>query len=76
MSPAVSIDQARRSLLSLSLVQIATQQHKISLEMATIQEMRRELDVTARSGFAQTVADDLHSSSVPDCPPEDHRAAD
>jgi hypothetical protein len=41
----MSIDQARKSLLSRSLVQIAAQQQKIFLEMATIQEKRRELDV-------------------------------
>ncbi|WP_416193748.1 hypothetical protein [Nitrobacter sp. TKz-YC01] len=70
------IDQTRKSILSLSLVQIAAQQHKISLEMATMQEMRRELDVMTQSSFAQTIADDLHSSSVPDCPPEDHHAVD
>lgn len=70
----MSIDQARKSLLSLSLIQIAAQQHKISLEMAMIQDMRRELDVMAQSSFAQVVADDFHSSSVPDCPPEDHHA--
>jgi hypothetical protein len=41
-----------------------------------MQEVRRELDVMAQSSFAQVIADDLHSSSVPDCPPEDHHVAD
>lgn len=72
----MSIDQARKSILSLSLVRIAAQQDKISLEMAMMQEARRELDVMAQSSFAQKIADDLHSSSVPDCPPDDHHAAD
>jgi hypothetical protein len=41
-----------------------------------MQEVRRELDVMAQSSFAQVIADDLHSSLVPDCPPEDHHVAD
>ena len=53
----MSIDQARKSLLSRSLVQIAVQQQKIFLEMATMQEKRRELDVM-ESGSAQTIAED------------------
>ena len=53
----MSIDQARKSLLSRSLVQIAAQQRKIFLEMATMQEKRRELDVM-ESGSAQTIAED------------------
>ena len=71
----MSIDQARKSLLSRSLVQIAAQQQKISREMATMQEKRRELDVMAQSGSAQTIAeDDLQPSLVPDRP--DHQASD
>lgn len=50
----MSIDQARKSLLSRSLVQIAAQQQNIFLEMATMQEKRRELDVMER-GSAQTI---------------------
>ena len=53
----MSIDQARKSLLSRSLVQIAAQQQKIFLEMATMQEKRRELDVM-ESGSAQTIAEE------------------
>lgn len=62
-SSVMSIDQARKFLLSLSLAQIAAQHYKISLEMATLQKMRRELDVMDRSGSAQTIADDLQSLS-------------
>jgi hypothetical protein len=43
--PVMSIDQARMAFLALSLAQIATQHHKLSLEMATIRGMRRELAV-------------------------------
>lgn len=64
----MSIDQARKSLLSRSLVQIVAQQQNIFLEMATMQEKRREPDVM-ESGSAQTIAeDDLQPSLVPDCP--------
>jgi hypothetical protein len=70
----MSIDQARKSLLSRSLVQITAQQQKIFLEMATMQEKRRELDVM-ESGSAQTIAeDDLQSSLVPDRP--NHQPSD
>lgn len=70
----MSIDQARKSLLSRSLVQIAAQQQKIFLEMATMQEKRRELDVM-ESGSAQTIAeDDLQPSLVPDRP--NHQASE
>jgi hypothetical protein len=70
----MAIDQARKSLLSRSLVQIAAQQQKIFLEMATMQEKRRELDVM-ESGSAQTIAeDDLQPSLVPDRP--NHQPSD
>jgi hypothetical protein len=38
-----STDQARQVLLSLSLAQLAIQQHKLDLEMANIREMRLQL---------------------------------
>lgn len=70
----MSIEQARKSLLSRSLVQIAAKQQKIFLEMATMQEKRRELDVM-ESGSAQTIAeDDLQPSLEPDRP--NHQASD
>ena len=53
MSIAMSaplIDQARQTFLTFSLAQIATQHHKLSLEMATIRGMRRKL---AMKGLAQ-----------------------
>jgi hypothetical protein len=59
----MSIDQAKKSVLSLSLAQITAQQHKISPEMAMMQETRRKLDVMAQSSFAQKIVDYLHSSS-------------
>jgi hypothetical protein len=40
---AALIDQARQTFLTFSLAQIATQRHKLSLEMATIRGMRRKL---------------------------------
>jgi len=52
----MSIDQARKSLLSRSLVQIAAQQQKSFLEMAAMQEKRRELDVM-ESGSPQRIAE-------------------
>jgi hypothetical protein len=44
------IDQARQAFLTFSLAKIATQHHKLSLEMATIRGMRRKL---AMKGLAQ-----------------------
>ena len=41
----MSIDQARMAFLTHSLVQLATDQHNRSLEMAAIQEMRRKLAI-------------------------------
>ncbi|OPH83844.1 hypothetical protein [Nitrobacter vulgaris] len=70
----MSIDQARKSLLSRSLVQITAQQQKSFLELATMREKRRELDVM-ESRSAQTIAeDDLQSSLVPDRP--NHQPSD
>ena len=40
---AASIDQVRQTSLTLSLVRIATQHHKLSFEMATIRGMRHKL---------------------------------
>jgi hypothetical protein len=70
----MSIDQARKSLLSRSLFQIAAQQQKIFLELATMREKRRELDVM-ESRSAQTIAEDgLQPSLVPDRP--NHQPSD
>ncbi len=38
--PAMSIDQVKKAFLDLSLARIATQQHKLSMEMTTIRRMR------------------------------------
>lgn len=43
MNSVMSVDQARMAFLALSLAKIATQQHKLSLEIETICRMRREL---------------------------------
>ena len=56
MSSVMSIDQARKAVLALSLAQIATQQHKFSLEMATIRGMRRELAVKGSARVQKTAA--------------------
>lgn len=56
-SSDMSIDQARKLLLRHSLNQIAAQRHKISLEMATMLKMRRELNVMARSAMLSRVCE-------------------
>lgn len=43
-----AIDQARQTFLALSLVQLATRRHSLSLEMTAIRRMRRELAVKIR----------------------------
>jgi hypothetical protein len=56
MSSVMSIDQARSDLLTLSLAQIVTQHQKLSLEMATIRGMRRELAVKGSAQVQKTAA--------------------
>ena len=43
LDSAMSIAQDRMAFLILAIAQIADQHRKLSLEMATIREMRREL---------------------------------
>jgi hypothetical protein len=61
----MSIDQARRAFLTLSLARLVTQQRKLSLEMVAIRRLRLELAVKGlarvptvredgRSGFKTT----------------------
>jgi hypothetical protein len=45
LGSVMSDEQARMANLAFSLAQIAAEQHKLSLEMAAIREMRRELAV-------------------------------
>ena len=52
----MSIDQARRAFLVLALAQIATERRKLSLEMATIKKMRRQLAVKGRDSAPWTRA--------------------
>jgi hypothetical protein len=51
----MSIEQARMAFLTHSLVQLATEQHNHSLEMAAIQEMRRDLALKGSAAVAETV---------------------
>jgi hypothetical protein len=50
-----SIDQTRQAFLAFSLTHLATQQHKLDLEMAAIQEMRLQL----RNEFNAVPKDDV-----------------
>ena len=52
----MSIDQARRVFLALALAQIATERRKLSLEMATIQKIRRQLAVKGTDSARWTTA--------------------
>ncbi len=52
----MSVDQARMAFLALSLVQVAAQLHKLSLEMATIRAMKRELAVKGSSHIQKSAA--------------------
>jgi hypothetical protein len=53
----VSIDQARQAFLALSLTHLATRQHKLSLEMATVRRMRRQLAVKGFGAEAENGGD-------------------
>jgi hypothetical protein len=50
----MSTDRTRQAFLVHSLAEIATQRHKLSLEIATIQEMKRELAVKIRTQVQKT----------------------
>jgi hypothetical protein len=52
----MSINQARSAFLTLSLAQIVAQRQKLSLEMATIRAMRRELAVKGSAQVQKTAA--------------------
>ena len=52
-------DQAREAFLALLLVEIATQHHKLLLEIEVLREMRRELAAKDSAQDPKTTVDPL-----------------
>jgi hypothetical protein len=59
----MSTDRTRQAFLVHSLAEIATQRHQLSLEIATIQEMKRELAVKIRTQVLKTAFAPLSSDN-------------